>query len=222
MSSSPPPPGLQPQAHGDVQRAPEGRKRPRYLVVALIAALMFGAGCWTEGCGRLAYYREAHERTPTMMIAIRDDADRARVEELFQRFVDAAARARGKALPLATATFVLGAALLSLATRGLGGRSNTRSALMQVVTVQAVVVVMSYFVTREMLQAEADWQYEAALVHQRERVSPEQLAEITPTLRSIQRWAPPAWLSLRTVASLLIVFALTRPRAREFFNATES
>ncbi len=156
-----------------------------------------------------------------MVIPIRDDADRARVEALFQRFVDAAARARGRALPMAAATFVLGAALLSLATRGLGGRSNTRSALMQVVTVQAVVVVLGYFVTREMLDAESDWQYEVALVHQRERVPAEQLAEITPTLRVMQRWAPPAWLALRTFASVLIVFALTRPRAREFFDAAE-
>ena len=120
---------------------------------------------------------------------------------------------------MAAATFVLGAALLALAARGLAGKSNTRSALMQVVAAQSILVVASYFVTRDMANAEADWQYETALIHQRERLPPDQYQQVVPTLRAMRRWAPPGWLVFRTVASALIVVALSRPRAREFFEA---
>ena len=33
------------------------KKRPRWLIAALIGALIFGAGCWTEGCEKLSFYR---------------------------------------------------------------------------------------------------------------------------------------------------------------------
>ena len=188
-------------------------------MVALVGALVFGAGCWTEGCGRLAFYRGETEHHANVTSTIRDDADRAQAEALYQRFVDVADMQRGRAIPMAAATFVLGAALLALAARGLAGKSNTRSALMQVVAAQAVVVVASYFATRDMWNAEADWQYETALIHQRERLPPDQYAEVVPTVRAMRRWAPPGWLVFRTVASALIVVALSRPRSREFFEA---
>jgi hypothetical protein len=35
----------------------------------------------------------------------------------------------------------------------------------------------------------------------------------------MRRWAVPGWLVFRTFASALVVFALTRPRSREFFEA---
>ena len=82
-----------------------------------------------------------------------------------------------------------------------------------------IVVVASYFVTRDMWRAEADWQYEAALMHQRDRLPPDQFAEAVPTLRALQHWGPPSWLVFRTVASALIIVALSRPRSREFFEA---
>jgi hypothetical protein len=194
-------------------------RRPRYLVVALVAALVFGAGCWTEGCGRLAFFRGERDHHASMTSSIRDDLDRAQAEGLYQRFVDVADMSRGRAVPMAAATFVLGAALLALAARGLAGKSNTRSALMQVVAAQAIVVVASYFVTRAMFDAEADWQYETALIHQRERMPPDQYAQAVPMLRAMRRWTPPGWLVVRTLASALIVVALSRPRSRDFFEA---
>ncbi|MDF2692827.1 MAG: hypothetical protein K0S65_1210 [Labilithrix sp.] len=200
-------------------RTAEPARRPRYLVVALVAALVFGAGCWVEGCGRLAFYRGERDHRAEMTSNIHDDVDRAQAEALYQRFVDVADVARGRAIPMAAATFVLGAALLALAARGLAGKSNTRSALMQVVGAQAIVVVASYFVTREMWTAEADWLYETEAIRQRERMPPEQYAEVVPALRSVRRWAPPGWLVFRTVASGLIIVALTRPRSRQFFEA---
>lgn len=199
--------------------APEaGRtKRPRFLVVALALALVFGAGCWTDGCNRLAFYRGDREQKVTS--AIQNDDDRARAEALFQRYVDAADNARGRTIPLAAATFVLGAALLALGARGLAGRSNTRSALMQVVTAQAVVVAATYYLTRDVWSTEADWQYETTIMLQHQRSPAEQYEQMAETVRSVRRWAPPAWLAVRSFASLLIVIALSRPRSRAFFDA---
>jgi hypothetical protein len=188
-------------------------------VVALVAALVLGAGCWTEGCSKLALYRGEPDRHAELTDQIHDEQDRARAEALYQRFVDASDAQRGRAVPMAAATFVLGAALLTLAARGLAGRSNTRSLLMQVVTAQAMLVVATYFVTRPMVEAEADWQYETAMILQRERRPPDQYAQAEPMLRAMRRWVPPGWLAVRTAVSALIVIALSRPRAREFFEA---
>ncbi|MBX3202149.1 MAG: hypothetical protein KF894_28730 [Labilithrix sp.] len=216
--SQPPPADREGPEPGSAPGAPPGTRRPRYLVVALVAALVFGAGCWTEGCGRLGLYHGQPDQHARLTSTIHDDDDRAEGERLYQRFVDASDDARGRAIPLAAATFVLGAALLALAARGLAGRSNTRSALMQVVSAQAIVMVASYFLTRDMWAAEADLQYGAVLMQQRERLPPHEYERVAPMLGAIRRYAPPGWLVFRTVASALIVVALSRPRARDFFE----
>ena len=194
-------------------------KRPRYLLVALIVALVFGAGCWTEGCARLAFYRGEQDQSQALNATIKGDADRARAEALYQRFTEVADAARGRAIPLAAAIFVLGAALLALASRGLAGKTNTRNALLQVTTAQAVVVVLAYFLTRDVRNAELDWEMERTLIHQRETLPADQYAQVVPMMQSMRHWVVPGWLVFRTLASALVVFALTRPRSREFFEA---
>ena len=194
-------------------------KRPRYLLVALIAALVFGAGCWTEGCGRLAFYRGEQDQAQQLNATIKSDVDRARAEALYQRFTAVADSARGRAIPMAAATFVLGAALLALAARGLAGKANTRSSLVQVVVAQAAVVALSYFVTRDVRNAELDWEIERTLIHQRETLPPDQYEQVVPMMQSMRAVGVPGWLIVRTLASALIVFALTRQRSREFFEA---
>lgn len=222
--SSMPPPSQEPAADEDrplrSSSSPSPAKRPRYLVVALVGALVFGAGCWTEGCSRLAFYRGEQNHADIIHANIRDPQDRSRAEDLYQRFVDTANAQRGRAVPIAAATFVLGAALLALAARGLGGRSNTRSALVQVVAAQAIVVAGAYYATRATQSAEDDWRFECVMLEQREKVPAAQYdTQIVPTLRTARRIGPPLWLAMRSLASLLIVFALTRRRSIEFFES---
>lgn len=194
-------------------------RRPAYLVAALVLALLFGAGCWTEGCGRLAFYRGDTDVLAEQNAHIRDDQDRGRVEALYQRYLDAADAGKGRAIPFAAGIFVLGAALLALGARGLAGKSNTRSALMQVVAAQAIVVAASYFATKDLRNAELDWNFERQLADQREKLPPEQYEQTAPALRHLRVWAPPTWLSIRSFASVLILVALSRQRSREFFEA---
>ena len=48
--------------------------------MALVAALVFGAGCWTEGCKRLAYYRGEREHGRARVETIHDTVRRTDVD----------------------------------------------------------------------------------------------------------------------------------------------
>jgi hypothetical protein len=193
--------------------------RPRYLVVALVTALIFGAGCWTSGCAQLQVYRGAKDQGATMNALIRDDQERAQVESLYQRHLDAADAARGRGIPLAAATFVLGAALLALASRALAGRTNARAALMQVVAVQAIVGTTHFFAMRDSTNAELDWLLAGTLAYKRQTMKPPDYAFWAPIYTGIRAYGVPTVLVLRVVASALVLVALTRQRSREFFEA---
>lgn len=220
MSSiHPPPPDRDASGSESAQRT-EPARRPRYLVVALVAALVLGASSCTEGYGRLDSYHGGSEvQHARVMTSINDEGGRAEAEARYARFVDVANAASGRTVPMAAAMFVLGFALLTLASRGLSGKANTRSAIMQVLAAQSVVLVASYFITRDLANAEADWLVEATFIQQRERMPEEQFQRFVPMVHAMRRWVPPGWLVVRTVASALVVVALSRPRARAFFEA---
>lgn len=218
MSSGSSPPHA-PESSAPPKIEPGRARRPRYLVLALVMALAFGAGCWTEGCGRLAFYRGETDYGAALNQQIKDETDRARVESLYQRYLDAADTGKGRAIPIAAAIFVLGAALLALTARGLAGKSNTRTALMQVVAAQAIVVAGSYFALKPMRESELEWQSEHTLAMKRETMKPEEFERVAPIMHQMRRWTPPAWLAFRSFASILILVALTRQRSREFFEA---
>ncbi len=208
-----------PQASTERRVAAGPPKRPRYLLFALIGALVFGAGCWMDGCSRLAFYRGEQDQALALNSSIKSDTDRNRAEALYHRFTELADAQRGRAIPLAAATFVLGAALLALGSRGLAGKTNTRGALVQVVIAQAALVAVSYFATPDIRNAELDWEMERTLIHQRETIPADQYEQVVPMMQTMRRYGVPGWLVVRTLASALIVLALTRPRSREFFEA---
>jgi hypothetical protein len=194
-------------------------RRPRYLSVALAAALLIGLASWMDGCVRLAFYRGERDHGAMVNAAVKDEAARASLDSLWRHVEEVSDAARKRAVPLAAAGFVLGAALFALAARGLSGRSNARSALVQVVAAQAAVVVASYFLLRDVREAELDWHLEHSLAQQKAKVPPEQHGELVAARDTVRRIGPPAWLAVQTLASLLIVVALTRPRSRAFFEA---
>ena len=220
--------GAEPVERVEAAKRPERQappKRPRYLAVALVGALVLGAGCWTEGCDRMrlyktpAFYAGEPEPGQALNASVKSPEGRQRAEVLYQHFIEAAEQARKRAFPMAAATWVLGAALLALASRGLAGKTNTRHALVQVVIAQAAVVVATYFVAPDLRNAELDWEQELALIHQQETLSPEQYQRAVPMMQNARRFGVPGWLVVRSFVSVLIVFALTRPRSRAFFEA---
>ena len=207
--ASDPPPSLPAKAAG----------RPRYLVVALVTALIFGAGCWTSGCAQLQVYRGAKDQGAASNALIRDDTERAHVEALYKRHLDAADESRSRGIPLAAATFVLGAALLALASRALAGKTNARAALMQVVAVQAIVGATHFVAMRAATNAELDWLLAGTLAYKHQALLPANYAFWAPIHRLDRAYREPTVLALRLLGTAFVVFALTRQRSREFFEA---
>lgn len=193
--------------------------RPRYLALALTVAIFFGAGCWMEGCARLQYYREGQDGGQVLNERVADADERAKVTELYERYHDVAEELRSRAVPLAAGQFVLGAALLALSARGLGRRTTARGALMQLVAAQAIVVVASSILLRRVSEAELDWHLGRALAEQRQVLSAEEYARVSPVIQDARRYANVGWLTLRTVASGLVVLALASRRSRAFFES---
>ena len=71
--------------------------RPRYLALALVVALFFGAGCWTEGCARLQYYRDGQDGGQVLNERVADDDQRAEVTRLYERHHEVAEELRSRA-----------------------------------------------------------------------------------------------------------------------------
>jgi hypothetical protein len=127
---------------------------------------------------------------------------------------------RSKVIPLSAAMFVLGAALLALASRAFAGKGNTRGALVQVVVAQALIVIAAHFGMRDLRNAEFDWDIERRLAEQQKKtLTPGQYYQAGAVLKSLST-VTTGWLIVRTCASALIVVALTRSRARAFFDDT--
>jgi hypothetical protein len=184
-----------------------------------VAALVFGAGAWTEGCERLSVYHGDRDKWSALNQQIPDEAGRGRAEALFQNFIEVAERERGRTIPFAAATFVLGAALLALAARGLAGKTNARSAIVQVVLAQAIVYGASWYATKDFREAEADWNLEWTIQKHKDAFPADQIEETRAMTRMTMHVLDPMWLVIRTLGSGLIVFALTRQRSRDFFEA---
>lgn len=195
-------------------------RRPRWLVAALLVAMVLGTSSWWDGCARLDMYRSSSSEAASRIHGTIEDATaRARAEAAYLQLLEVFATSRSRTVPLASATFVLGAAMLALASRGLGGRRGSRAALVQVVSVQAVVAASTYFLTRDVRQAEHAWEHVCRTALQEQAFPPEWKGRAAAIEDFKLRLEAPLGLATRTLASALVVLALTRPRSRAFFDA---
>ncbi len=215
MASFPPPRSERDRAEDRPSASPP---RPRYLAFVVMVTLMLGAASWTEGCARLEMYRTHESASETLHGPIRDRDERARLEGLYRQVLDAADETRKRTVPFATATFVLGAAILALGSRGLSRRGGMRHALVQLVAVQAVVVATGFLATSRLRASEEEWDTARRLAVQREAGSPAWMAPLTPIVEAKRRFGGQVWLSFRMLGSLFVLVALTRPRTRDFFE----
>ncbi len=114
---------------------------------------------------------------------------------------------------------MLGAAILSLAARGLAGKPGGRSALVQVLSVQAVLAVVAFAATKEIRWAERDVYVVRSMGNPpRPFASVEERERQERVTRALLELLTPAMLGARTLVALLVIFALTRPRARELLE----
>jgi hypothetical protein len=191
-------------------------RRPWFVIAALLGALLLGAGGWLDGCSTITFYREPVD---TSFEKMEDKAAREQAKKAAERYVTAVDAARPRAFPLGAATFVLGAAVVALVVRAFAGQSGARSALVQVLSVQAGIAILAFLLTKDIREAQITFFTEIS------RLTPSGRGPGGPnplegaSLSTFLRVAAPVWLALRSAFSGLLVFALTRPRAVASFEA---
>jgi len=186
-------------------------RRPWYVIAALIGALLLGASGWLSGCNTITFYREPVD---TSFEKLEDKVAREQAKKAADRYIVALDSARPRAFPLGAATFVLGAAIVALVVRAFAGQSGARSALVQVLSVQAGLAVLTYLITKDVREADIVYLTEMSKLAPPGRAPP----NVAP-LETAARVLLPALVMLRSAFSGLLVFALTRPRAVASFEA---
>jgi hypothetical protein len=200
--------------------APPKRKRPWYLVLALIGAVSLGCTGACGGWGMVTLYREPID--PSIVGQhIADEADRTAVVARFQAYLQALDAAKERGWPLAVATLILGTAILVASVRTLRGRGSARKVLIQLIVAQVGLSALSYWLMpRDVFDADMRFveANQSADLHERIHDRP-RADELARTGSHVLRAITPIDFSLRAVGSALIVFALTRRRAREVLDA---
>jgi hypothetical protein len=113
--------------------------------------------------------------------------------------------------------------MVAFAARSMAGRQAARSGLMQVLVAQAALVVLAFFLTRDVERAETDLQSTVFTAQLRETAQdPQMVEQVLPFYTHVLAAKPAIWLVVRTTATALILIALTRLRARAFFEAAEA
>jgi hypothetical protein len=200
--------------------ATQERKRPWYLALALSVALALGMMGAFGGYASVMLYRAPNAILALPAAAthdIADDADRAAVQLRFDAYVAALDASRARGWPLAVATLLLGGAIVVFATRTIAGSRSGRAALLQLVFAQAGLTVGSAWLMRDVDDAAQRFNnaYQSAVDHEnaRERRGADRTLFHVPSA-----WTPVV-LALRTLSSAFVLVALTRRRARHFFDA---
>jgi hypothetical protein len=191
---------------------PGERKRPWYLVLALLGALALGTAGAFEGWSRFVSYHDPID--PTVIGAgIADEADRLAVIARFEAYLQVLDMAKSRAWPLGVAALVLGTAIFVFAMRALGGRAGARAVLVQLIVAQAGTNAASYWLLRDVFEAELRLREATDAAASRESVP-----ERDRAAAKMRRAGYPIALALDTLGSALIVVALTRRRTRAFFD----
>lgn len=195
----------------------QAARRPWYLVLALLICSGIGACESTAGWTTIELYRghiddRSHEMT-------REDDSKA-VASTFQKMLTSLDEERPRAFPLSVAELVLGIAVFVFAAAAMTGRGGARRALVQLMVAQTVLVCALFFVQPKFRLAETEWLVAQQTGQMLEKGQPE--AEVRPqmaALRVFRRGLAVALLVVRTSVAGLVLLALTRQRARAYYDA---
>lgn len=194
---------------------PAERKRPWFLVLALLGALALGtAGAYEGWADTTNYFVSVDPGNVGQGIA--DDHDRALVVARVQEYVQVLDAEKSRGWPFAVATLLLGSATLLFAMRALGGSSGARAALVQLVVAQAVAGIAAHFLLRGIVDAELRMNEAVASAEMHAAGLPDQLGPAQSL--AVRRAASTLFLILRTLGSAAVVVGLTRHRSRAWFD----
>jgi hypothetical protein len=198
---------------------PVERKRPWYLVLALLGAMALGTAGAFQGWGTFVTYHEPVDFS-SAGAGIPDEADRLAVVTRFQAYLQVLDVAKPRAWPLGVATMILGTAIFVFAMRALGGSRGARTVLVQLVVAQAGINAASYWLLRDVFEADLRVREAEDAAESHERVPARDQDEVLRAAAKMRRAGYPIALALDTLSSALIVVALSRRRSREFFDPT--
>jgi hypothetical protein len=192
-------------------------KRPWYLVVALSLALGLGM---TNACGGTKLF--ALYRAPADAIAasramhdIAADDDRAAVQARFDAYIASLDAAKNRGWPLAVALLILGSATVFFSMRAMGGSGSGRTALLQLIVVQAALAPAEPWLLRDVDEAET--RLNEASQSARARSGAASALEIdVEAFAALARG--PVGLVLYTLGSAFVLVGLTRRRSRAYFE----
>jgi hypothetical protein len=198
-----------------VARMAVERKRPWYLVLALLGALALGTTGALGGFHMANLYLEA-PNPGAVGKEIADAHDRDEVVARAEEAVQALDAARARGWPLAVATLLLGSATLLFAMRALAGSPGARVALVQLVLAQAGVTIASQLLLRDVVNA--DLRVDGALEAAMEHASGVPPVPLPVSNAAVLKAASTLALVLRSLSSVLVVVGLTRARSRAYFD----
>lgn len=200
--------------------APEKRTaRPWYLGVALALTLLFGIGGWNDGCNTIAEYRDAHDDSSALVEGLSNATEIAAVEAATAEYIAVREAAKNRAFPLGVAAFLIGAALLTFSAQAMGGRSQARTLLLQLVAAQLILIIATSFLTADVWKVRTQQWRRAQIAHLRESTTDiAQVEQFEHISGRVMRLLGPTYLLFRTLATSFILIALTRARTREFFD----
>jgi len=191
------------------------RKRPWYLVVALLGALALGTtGAYAGWNAAALYFVSVDPATAGEGIA--DPHDRELVVSRAEAELHVLDAEKSRGWPIAVATLLLGSATLLFSMRALGGSAGARTVLVQLVLAQAAVGAASHFLLRDVFEADLRWL--EAKESAEEHASGVTREQSPMPSASVLRAASSVILVLRTLGSLLVVVGLTRSKSRAYFD----
>ncbi|HEY8087353.1 MAG TPA: hypothetical protein VIF09_05900 [Polyangiaceae bacterium] len=197
---------------------PSERKRPWFLVLALLGALALGMTGAYGGWAAWTLYREPVD-VSLVGQGFSDPADRAAVQSRVDAYLHTLDAAKPRGWPVAVATLLLGATVVLLSMRVLGGSGGARAALVQLVLAQAGLNAASYWLLRDVVEADTRLFEAHAIAELHERFPTRSRDDLVLQMtRGEARAKNPVGLVLSTLGSLLVVVGLTRRRSREFLE----
>lgn len=197
------------------------RKRPWYLVVALVLVSLAGVTAAADGCAIVGYYRGALPMEAPLADGI-STADAQLIQEATEHLKSTLDQDRHVVFPMAIGGLVLGMAMFAFAAAAMAGRDGARRAVTQLVAVRAVVLTVEFMTTRHVREADEELRRARTVADVRSAHSQQADYVIAQQDAWQKRWGRTLAVGAVTIKILafgLVVLALTRQRTRAFYEA---
>lgn len=197
-----------------VEAPPAGKSgRPWYLVLALLLCSGLGACGATDGFTTIEIYRGTQLDINRELGPDATQDERTALQGALDHMLEAMDAERPRLFPLAAAELVLGGAMFIFAAAAMMGRAGARKPAVQLAVAQALLAIVTFALTPKYRAAQIDFGLVTTTI--KSHPPPDMLE----TLKVFSRGMQVLQLVIRSIVAALIVVALTRRRARAWYEA---